>query len=295
MKAGDCTTALPLLEQSHALEPALGTRFNLAICEARLGKLTQAAERLHSVIEASPPGDERRAHAERALQDLLPRIPRLIVEVDAHQTLERVELDGTPLDGSRANEPFPINPGAHEIEVFLTNHAPQSRRFTIAERQVYTWSVGGAAIETTSGQSPESANANARAPLDSAPEERPFVWTTQRTAAIIAGGVSLTAFAVGTGFALSARSIYDTSNGDCSADDICNLDGVEERDRARTHGRVATVAMTVGASAALSAAVLWFTGGPRTTASSQPVRVDVTWECSGSQPRSIGVVVKGSY
>lgn len=296
MKASDCTTAVPLLEQSHALEPALGTRFNLAICEARVGKLTQAAEHLRSVIEASAPGNERRTHAERALQDLLPRIPRLIIEIDeARQTLESVHLDGTPLEGLRANEPLSINPGVHEIEVILTNHTRQSRRFTVAERQVYTWSVGG--TSTTASSPPTQAEGtDFGAQPSRAPEERSFVWTTQRTAAVIAGGASLAAFGIGTGFALSARSIYDTSEGDCSAGDVCkNLDGIEERDRARQHGSIATVAFTVGVSAAVAAGVLWFTGAPRKAAASPSLEVGATWTGSVSRPSGVELVVTGSY
>lgn len=293
MKAGDCATALPLLEQSHSLEPALGTRFNLALCEARLGKLTRAAEHLRSVVEDSTPGNERRAHAERALQELLPRIPRLIIEIDEiRQTIERAELDGAPLEGLRAHEPLPINPGDHEIEVVLSNQAAQSRRFTVAERQVYTWSLGGtAALPSPVVAQPEDAGAR----RDVAPEEPALVWTTQRKAAVIAGGASLVAFGVGTGFALSARSIYDTSDGNCSTDDTCELEGVEERDRARTHGRIATVAFTVGISAAFAAGVLWFTGSPRPSAASPALRVGTTLAGSPSRLERAGIVVEGSY
>jgi hypothetical protein len=297
MKSGDFTTALSLLEQSHALEPALGTRFNLAICEARVGRLVQAAEHLRSVVEASAPGDARRNHAESALSELVPRIPRLIIEIDSKsQTLERVALDGAPLDGLRANEPFPINPGGHELEVALSNQAAQSRRFTVAERQVYTWSLGGiASANAPQPMPPDDGAEKDDSRHEPAREEPPSVWTTQRKAAVIVGGASLVAFGVGTGFALSARSIYDTSESNCPSGDICDAEGVEERDRARKHGNVATVAVTVGVSAAIAAGVLWFTGGPRAPAPAPPLRVDLTWERSGSRTSRVGVVVEGSY
>lgn len=296
MKAGDCSTAVPLLEQSHALEPALGTRFNLALCEARVGKLTQAAEHLRSVIEASAPGNERRAHAERALQELLPRIPRLIIEIDeTRQAVDVVRLDGQPVNGLRVHEPFPINPGAHELEVLLTGQAPRSRRFTVAEREVFTWSLEGAEAAPSSPNRLQLDDSNSVDRSENVSNEPPFSWTTRRTAAVVAGGASLAAFGIGTGFAVSARSIYDTSDGDCSASDACNLDGVEERDRARTHGRIATVAFTVGISAAFAAGVLWFTGDPRTTASSRSFSVGVTWERPESRPRNVGIVMEGSF
>ena len=132
------------------MEPTIGARFNMAICEGRLGMLTRAAEHLRSVIETSAPGDDRRAHAERALDELLPRIPHLVIELDpARHTIELVRFDGEPLPDLRANEPFAINPGSHELEVVLSGETPQTRRFSVTERQVYTWSLGGRGVVQT--------------------------------------------------------------------------------------------------------------------------------------------------
>jgi hypothetical protein len=289
MKAGDCANALPLLEQSHSLEPTLGTRFNMAICEGRLGKLTQALEHLRSVVDASAPTDERRSHAERALRELMPRIPYLVLEVDAaRHELELVRLDGEPLSSIRVNEPFAINPGTHELEVVLVRETPQTRRFRVVERQVYTWSLSGtnAAQPTTSGN---TQNVTTRAPRDVTAASEP-VWTTQRVAAAVAAGTSVAAFGVGAGFALSARSVYDSST--CTPDDVCDRDNMEIRDRARMQGKIATVAVTVGVASALGAVTLWLTGAPRRSTPSKP-RLGVHLSAAGGPVG--GIVVEGSY
>src|SRR5262245_4610597 len=222
MKAGDCEQALPLLEQSHAMEPRVGTSFNLAICEGRLGKLVEARDHLRAVIEASGPGDERRAHAERAMRELLPRIPSLVLELDdTRRELERVRLDGAVLSELRVNEPYPINPGPHELEVVLAEEAPQTRRFTIAERQVYTWSLGGTSPDPVA-VAPATAGPSSSAATTSTDEPTQSMWTTKRKVAVVAAGTSLAAFGIGTGLALSARSLYDTSEEDCPAGDFCN-------------------------------------------------------------------------
>jgi hypothetical protein len=295
MKAGDCAGALPLLEQSHELEPTLGARFNMAICESRLGKLTQAAEHLQSVVEGSPPDDERRAHAERALKELLPRIPRLVVEIDeARHRLEVVRLDGETLVGLRANERFAINPGPHELEVRLSGEAPQLRRFDAAERQLYTWSVGAPLATTIPPTSPQPSAVD---PNDSRgiEREKPFVWTTQRKAAVVAGGASLAAFGIGTGFALSARSIYDSSEPDCPSGDFCEPAGIEKRDRARRHGSIATVSFTVGVASAFAAGLLWFTENAHQSALAPTLRVGVYGNGLTGRAKTGGIVLEGRY
>jgi hypothetical protein len=291
MKTGDCAGALPLLERSHGLEPTLGTRLNMAMCEARLGKLTQARAHLTEVIEASAPGDDRRGHAERALRELVPRIPFVVVEIDtARHELEVVRLDGEVLLGMKPNEPYPINPGAHELEVVLVREAPQVRRFTVAERQLYTWSLGGLSAVTTTA----ATKAPKSTPRVSSDAPAPDFWTTRRTAAIVAGSASLTSFGLAVGFTLSARSIYDSSDAHCDADDRCDPTGIERRDRARMHGRIATMAATVGVAAAAGAAVLWFTGTPEAPRSSRSSRVGLRGNAFG-HARSGSVVFEGSF
>jgi hypothetical protein len=294
MKMGDCANALPLLEQSHAIEPTVGARFNMAVCEERLGKLTQALEHLRSVIDASAPDDDRRAHAERALRDLLPRVPYLVLELDdARHALELVRLDGELLPALRVNQPFAINPGPHALEVVLASETPQVRRFSVAERQVYTWSLGGMRAAPIAGsqdtRGPAASDSRASPPAES-PER---TWTTRRTVAVVAAGTSVAAFGVATGFGLSARSIYDSSDPYCTPDDICQPPGMEKRERARERGTIATIALTVGVASAFAAGTLWFAGAPSSPSRSKPVRVGVHFE--GGRAPGAGIVLEGSY
>jgi hypothetical protein len=270
IKVGDCAGALPLLERSHTLEPALGTRFNLGICSSRVGRLTEAAEHLRSVIRAFPASDERRAHAERALQDLLPRIPKLIVEIDeSRQRMKTVRLDGLPVD-LEPNRLFAINPGQHEVEVVLFDHSPEVRRFSVDERETYRLLLGGLAPEAEKSVPVGVNDVNDGAFVGGG--EPSFAWTRRRIAAVVAGGTSIVAFGVATGFALSARSVYASSAPHCSPDGACDAEGVEKRERAHDRGDIATVALTVGVASALAAGTLWLTGAP-VSPSASPARV----------------------
>lgn len=263
MKAGDCSNALPLLTQSHSIDPTVGTHFNLAICQARLGRLTRARKHLQAVLDGLAPDDERRAHAERALRDLVPRIPSVILEIDdTSRVLERVSVDGEALPGIRPKEPFAVDPGLHEIEVVLAGEARQVRRFKIAERQVYTWSLGSRARSERSASPTATFSRPLELTAPSSAETGEWVWTKQRKIAAVAAGTSVAALGVATGFSLSARSIYDSSDPFCGSNDVCEREGIERRDRARQHGNIATVAVTVGVASALAAGALWLTGAP---------------------------------
>jgi hypothetical protein len=295
MKEGDCAGALPLLERSHASEPTVGTQFNMAICESRLGLLTRAKEHLQSVIEASAPGDDRRVHAERALLELLPRIPYLVLDLDsARHTVELVRLDGQTPSELRPNEPFAINPGPHELEVVLRGETPQLRRFNVLERQVYTWSLGG--VGATRAVEPTVAPSTAP-PRDSAePEPRePTTWTEGRIVAAVAAGTSVVAFGVATGFAINARSTYAESEADCDANDICGPDGMEARELAHKQGNAATIAAAVGVAAAAGAVALWFIAAPRSSDGARSVQVGVRANGWAGSLRGGGIVVEGSY
>jgi hypothetical protein len=84
---------------------------------------------------------------------------------------------------------------------------------------------------------------------------------SQRTVGVIVGGVGIVGLAVGTAFVLSAKSKYDSSLNDCvqGTPNVCNADGVSERNSARTSGDIASVAFGVGIAAVASGVVLWFT------------------------------------
>jgi hypothetical protein len=122
--------------------------------------------------------------------------------------------------------------------------------------------------------------------------EAPF-WSTRRTAAVVAGGASLASFGVAVGFVFSARSIYESSEPYCQANDVCEPTGIERRDDAREHGRIATVAATVGVTAAAAALTLWFSGSPDEN-SSRSVRLGVRGNAFAGA-REGAVFLRGTY
>ena len=77
MAAGDYDTACQQLRESDRLEPAVGTRFNLANCEEKRGRLGTAWTLFKSVLNDLPASDERRPYAQERVEALDKSVPRV--------------------------------------------------------------------------------------------------------------------------------------------------------------------------------------------------------------------------
>jgi hypothetical protein len=171
--------------------------------------------------------------------------------------------DGIVVTPSERGAAMPVDPGQHKIEA----SAPQKKTWTgtinVAEAGA-TASITIPPLEdvpadTTPRTSPPPAPSLALATPMSAAE--PAGLGTQRTVALGLGGLGVAGAAVGTIFAITAKSRYSDSLALCSAADqnACSADGVSRRNDARAAGNVATVAFAVGAAAIAAGAVLWLT------------------------------------
>src|SRR5262245_63210105 len=67
---GDYASACARFEESHRLEPAAGTVFNLADCYEKRGQVASAWQRYREVKERLPAGDERVTFAEGRIKAL---------------------------------------------------------------------------------------------------------------------------------------------------------------------------------------------------------------------------------
>ncbi len=141
MTIGAFEQACPLLEESHALVPRLGTLINLAACYERLGRTatawqtyTEAREQAHDEQQL-----DRERFAQERIKVLRPRVPWLTVTV-ANRTAAQlaIALDGVPLNLNRWGERLPIDPGDHVLVAAAPGHQPYQQRFTIAEAQQRT-------------------------------------------------------------------------------------------------------------------------------------------------------------
>lgn len=81
LKAGKYAEACVEFEKSEALDPQLGTRFNIAQCDEKTGKLAAALE-LYRELAAKDPNAQRKQVSADALAALDKRVPRVQLQID---------------------------------------------------------------------------------------------------------------------------------------------------------------------------------------------------------------------
>lgn len=134
-KNGDHEKALELFRQSHALEPAPGTLLNIADCEERLGRFTEARKHYAELLTQLPTTDERRSIAARHAEEIDQRAPRLRVDV-ARGAPEgtTLMLDGAPISGGKTGDARTVDPGRHVIIATAPGHKESRITVTLPER-----------------------------------------------------------------------------------------------------------------------------------------------------------------
>jgi hypothetical protein len=120
MDRGTHTTACPMLEESLTLDPGMGTKYYLARCYEKTGRIASAYELLVEVAdEAEQAGRaDREQHARKQAELLKRKLPRLTVVVPAELAASPtfvVTRDGKELARDRWGKAVPIDLGEHEV------------------------------------------------------------------------------------------------------------------------------------------------------------------------------------
>src|SRR5690349_17832828 len=119
-QGGKCAEALPHLQESLRLDAKAITLINLADCEEKVGKLTDAMS--HWVDARARAQSEGNAgiheEAERRAKELDPRLARLTIRLAPTAPPDaKVERDGIVLGVPSMGIPLPVDPGAHTVTV----------------------------------------------------------------------------------------------------------------------------------------------------------------------------------
>jgi hypothetical protein len=116
MRRGDFAAALPKLEDSERLDPAIGTLLNLVLCEEKFGRLARAWLHARELVDRLPAGDERAAIARQRVEILSRRAPKATVRLEAGAPSDtKVLLDGVELPRSSLDLPIVIDLGPHRV------------------------------------------------------------------------------------------------------------------------------------------------------------------------------------
>ena len=276
MEAGRYGEACPKLEESLRLDAGIGTRFNLADCNERIGKITTAWAGFLDVAAQSKAAKqrEREAVARRRAALLEPRLPRLIIAVGG--TLDGLEIqrDGTAVGAAAWGAAIPVDPGAH--------------RGTASAPGKETW-------ETTVAAG-EGATVSVSVPRELAAMTEPSAaakrGATHRTLGWLSAGIGAAALGVGLGFGLSSLASRNDSRTHCTGD-ACDAAGLRLREDAIASGSIATIASIAGGAAVAGGLILVLTAPAGAPASHEPagkVRATPTMAMGGG-----GLMLQGVF
>jgi serine/threonine-protein kinase len=274
MGEGQFAEACPKLEESQRLDPAIGTQFNLADCYDHVGKtatswalFVDVASSLHAS------GDTRREKVARERAAALePKLSKLTILAPKNVTGLEVRRNGEVLGGAVWGNAIPVDPGSYTIEA----SAPGKKKWS----SVAAVGPNGAAVTVTIPELVEPASAdpvavpvtttttttpNASAPPASeaatttTPDTTPASsGSTQRTLALVAGGVGVVGLGLGSVFGLQAFSKQSDSKSHCVGT-VCDAEGVAAHDDAASAGTLSTIMFGAGLAFVATGAVLWFT------------------------------------
>ena len=142
MVAKKFNVACAKFRESNRLDPAVGTLFNLANCEAQRGHLVASWALYRQVLEKLPPDDPRASVAKTQVQSLDARVPRLTIRArGAMPAGTTVNVAGLVLSPDSLNSPLPLNPGSYAISVVAPGRATREFSVTLAEGDVAEFPV----------------------------------------------------------------------------------------------------------------------------------------------------------
>ncbi len=233
---GDWAGALAMLKEVAAVKPTPQVRFNIALCEERLGRLVAALgdyELAASDAQAEK-ADQVRQEVDSRLESLKARVPRVIVQRGEGADSATISLDGVSLGDSVLNNPLPADPGPHTVEATALGFRPFKQAFRVAEQQTATIQVK---LE------PEPAKVEPPPPVEPRPASQGV-----RTAGFIVGGVGIASLITsGAMFYLRQTTISDLDK-QCGANrGSCPPSSQSTVDRGKLYTTIGDVTLVAGA------------------------------------------------
>lgn len=253
-KDGRWAEACPKYDESLRLDPSNGTRFYLAECFERIGKLASAWGYYLEVADAARAAGQkdREKFASDRADALKPRLPRLAIKVPAGaQAIAglTVQRDGVTVGAAQWGVGIPIDPGKHRIAASAPSRQPWSQDLEVAqEGQLVEVAVPMLSAPPPPPPPPPPRVVKPPPP----PPPPPRGPSRQRVAGLAVGGAGLaglvTSFALG-GAAMAKKG---ASNGPGLCDEatnVCSASGLSLRSQGLGLATGSTVAFVVGLAA----------------------------------------------
>ncbi len=261
---GKCDEAIPHLVESLRLDPKAITLINLADCEEKVGRFTDAMghwvdARARAQAEGLRPIEEEATSRATALE---PRLARLTIVVAPSSPKDAiVERDGVVLGAPSLGIPLPVDPGPHAIVVKVSGHQDATMKLALGEGESKRIEVAPGPVST--------ATAAARTGGDDGPRG------TTSPLVFIGFGVAVAGAAVGTITGVMALGAGADAKDACPDRRCRDQAALDDARSGQTLGTVSTIAfIAAGAGAAVGFyGLLW--GGKKDTTRDASVGVSL--------------------
>jgi hypothetical protein len=321
MKAGLYTEACASFDESERLDPQIGTLYNLASCWEKVGKLASAWTAFREVAQRDSNATRRKAADDHAAA-LKPRMPKLVIKMDAPPPGMTVTLNGGDVTKLLGIE-TPMDLGTYAIVVTAKGYQGWGAEATIAkEGETVTVTVpklvpgSGRAptvvvgtkprpkpeVKQTPPPKPEVKQTPPPKPVVAAIKPAPEPVESVETSAPSSGHGHLGLFVAGGGGALVigglvagvlARGKLDDAEKICPNKACATMDDQTAANallaQSRTRGNISTGLVGVGAAAVIAGGVLWFMSSRDDHEAPQTAIAPV------AGPSEVGVVVMGQF
>lgn len=239
MREGRFAEACPKLEESQRLDPAPGTRLNLADCWESAGRTASAQREFLQVAQsAATMGEkERAAIANNRAKQLETKLTKLTVLVPAAARLPGLQLfrNATLVPEAEWGEARAVDPGAFVIEARAPGRRTFKSAFTLQnDAATHTLTIPTLVAEggTTAGSTADAVATRG-------------LWLQR--GGIGLAGLGAVGLALGTVFGVRAVSLYHQSqNEGCDERDACPAAALKTRHSAVQSGDASTVSFVVG-------------------------------------------------
>lgn len=270
MREGRYAEACPKLEESQSLDPAPGTRLNLADCWERAGRTASAQREFLAVAaDAEKRGEkERAAVAQTRAKQLETKLTRLALMVPAEARIQGLQVfrNSALVVEADWSKPQPVDPGKVVIEA----RAPGRRSY----RSEFALRGDAATHNLTIPRLVPNGAPVAASPPPDGPAPTRADWLQR--GGIGLAGLGVVGITLGTAFGVRAVKLYHRSQEQgCNDDDVCAPDALETRRSAVDAGNVSTVSFIVGGALLAGGAGLYVWGSrerARLTAGVAPLR-----------------------
>ncbi|HEX3855338.1 MAG TPA: hypothetical protein VHW01_30455 [Polyangiaceae bacterium] len=249
---GDYKGACSKFEQSLALEPGLGTQFNLADCWEHIGR-TASAQALFvgaaASAKAAGQSDREQVLRDRAAA-LEPRIPRLVIEVEDPDPKLVVKRGELPLDSDVYGKAKAVDPGSYEIVAKSPGKKPWRKTVEVpVGASVVTVAVPKLEPQEGEASAPPESTQIAKKPVPAAPSESPSKdrhALSPSLSVLGLGAIGVGGLAVGTIMALRYNSANSDAKNICPTSTDCTTQQISAHDQKVDEARSARTWTYVG-------------------------------------------------